>query len=70
MMKMAQYFSWLKTRIHWDSLGEEGLFKMKLKKVKCEGVQWIYLTHNGIKLWNLVNTTTNLQSPQKKGICD
>lgn len=32
---------------------------MKLKKVKCEGVQLIYLAHNGIQLIDLVNTIIN-----------
>jgi len=33
-----------------------GLFKLKLKKVKCKDVQLTYLAHNGIQLSDLVNT--------------
>jgi len=36
-----------------------GLFRLKLKNVKSEGVQWIYLAHSGIQLSDLVNTIIN-----------
>lgn len=45
-----------------------GLFKLKLKKVKCEGVQLIYLVPNGIQLSDLVNTIINHWVPYKKGV--
>jgi len=43
------------------------LFKLKHKIVKYEGVQWIYLAHNGIQLSDLVNTINKSLASIKEG---
>jgi hypothetical protein len=38
----------------------EDNIKMHLKKVGCEGMGWILLTHNSVYWWAVVNMVMNL----------
>jgi hypothetical protein len=44
-----------------------GIFRMDLREMRWEGVNWIYFAQDSDKWWALVNTVMNLQIPCKAG---
>jgi hypothetical protein len=54
-----------KERYHLGDLDIHGsvVFKMDLKEIRCDGVNWIQLAQDKVQWLNLVNTVTNLRVP-------
>jgi len=44
------------------SRGEDNM-KMDLQKMRCGGMDWIYLTQDKDRWWALVNAVMNLRAP-------
>ena len=53
----------------WENLRErprhrwEDIIKMDLQEVRCEGMDWMKLSHDRDGWWALVNAVMNLQVP-------
>jgi hypothetical protein len=57
-----------KGRDHWEDVGIGGriTFKMDLREIGINGVNWIWLAQDRVHWQTFINTVMNLQVPQGK----